>query len=471
MLMRLRSLWPFVLVLALVTVTLILGDAGDAFAKKKDGDKTVALFPFIERDAPDQEITEFVYTLLSKASALIKDLTVITGPKLKKKLRKDPAKLVGLCGSNLKCIAKLGKKAKAEESMIAMVSPADEGGVKISFLVVDTKTKGIARKEALVFASKDDVKAVLGGAFYSLFGITDPGFLEVQGIGPATLVRAAGKIVGKGPGPHMVPPGRHEVEVGDFKDMVMIVPDATKTIEVKDTGVESEPPPEPPPAPGPMVASAATAPETKAEAPPPAVESTPVASAKSPPKINLEDEELEELASIPPDGTNSESPPIDVAASGETTTDSAEADAEGIDGGGTTDIAALDGDADGLDLALAPLPPPAKRGLSPGILTWVGAGVGGIGILVGGIGGGVTGSEALSLRSGITKSTHTQIAAKSQGAQAEGMAGTSTALFIVGGIVAALGAAITAVDLLVLQPKATVSVGDGEAMVTAGFDF
>ena len=87
---------------------------------------------------------------------------------------------------------------------------------------------------ALVFDSTEDVKAVLGAAFYEIFGITDPGLLEVANA--SGVVKIDGKVAGQGPGPYELPPGRHEVLANDRTQSVRVAPAKKKSINAADGG-------------------------------------------------------------------------------------------------------------------------------------------------------------------------------------------------------------------------------------------
>ncbi len=430
----------FSILASVLVALLLLGSAADAEARKRRSKKkrVVALFPLLTRDDPDAAVVAGVEGLLSKASALIDNLVVVSGKPLKKKLRKDPGKLIDACGSSLKCISKLGKKARAVQVLLARAQP-DEGGVKIMFLLIDVKLKNVAGKNTLSFNGVGDVKPVLGGSFFQIFGITDPGKLEV--VGATGVIRIDGEIVGKGKGPHSVPPGRHEVVVNGKKQMVMISPNKTKSVNADDgepTGDE------------PMVVASAEPP------PPPEPAGAPEPPSAEPEYASTSGESNGALALLPLDSGPDDSDSYD--------------DSSSMDGAEVID--ASEG-SDGLDLAALPpgatsAPPPPRRdeGLSPGLLTWVGAGVAVGGLALGGIGGFMMADGAGQSTSVQEDKTQTQLSVAALHDGATSTHGTGMILMIAGIGTAVAGATLATLDLFVFKPKKSVSVGVGVASVS-----
>lgn len=429
----------FGILASVLAALLLLGSAADAEARKKRSKKkrVVALFPLLTRDDPDGAVVAGVEGLLSKASALIENVVVISGKSLKKKLRKDPGKLIDACGSSLKCISKLGKKARAVQVLLARAQP-DGGGVKIMFLLIDVKLKNVAGKNTLNFASAADVKPVLAGSFFQIFGITDPGKLEIAGA--TGVVRIDGSIVGKGKGPHSVPPGRHELVVNGRKQMVMISPNKTKTVNADDgEPVDDE---------AMMVASA--------EPPPP--ESAPEPSPESEPESEYASTSGDSggaLALLPLDPVPDES-----GYGSESTSVEGSEVIDAIEGGEGVELAALPP-----GVTSAP-PPPRDKGLNPTILTWVGAGVSVAGLALGGIGGFMMADGSGRTSSVLEDKSRTQISVETDYKSAVGTHGTGMILMIAGIGTAVAGATLATLDLFVLKPKKSVSVGVGVASLS-----
>jgi len=164
--------------------------------------------------------------LLLKASAFLDNVKVLSGKKLKKKLRKDPKRALTKCGADMGCLAKLGKKVRANEVLLVKTSPASNGGVQLFFVFIDVKRKTLARKQKIEIASVDQVKVVMGSVFYELFGYTDPGTIKVAGAVGA--VNIDGELVGTGPGPYKVRPGRREIVADGMMMVAMCRPVNTR---------------------------------------------------------------------------------------------------------------------------------------------------------------------------------------------------------------------------------------------------
>jgi hypothetical protein len=220
----------FCMTIASLTSPMLPADASAAAKGTKAKRRVVAVFPILARDDANPATVDSVSTLLDNGSVLIASVELVTTQTLRKRLGKEPGKMIELCGSNLKCIAKLGKKVKANEVLLGRAVP-EGGGVKISFLVIDVKKQTVVRKQSLVFASMADVKPVLGGTFFALFDVTQPGYLKLASVGANSAVLVDGKAVGKGAGPHTLPPGMHSVTVDGTTKTVMLPPFKLKTVD------------------------------------------------------------------------------------------------------------------------------------------------------------------------------------------------------------------------------------------------
>ena len=140
----------------------LLTAPADAEAKRNGKKKTVAIFPFLADGSPNAATINATSGLLLKASAFLEQVTVLSGKKLRKKLKKDPKKAIQKCGANMKCLAKLGKKVKASEVLLVKVSESPGGGVSMFFVFIDVKKKTLARKQKIEIASAGDGKIVMG---------------------------------------------------------------------------------------------------------------------------------------------------------------------------------------------------------------------------------------------------------------------------------------------------------------------
>lgn len=440
--------------------------SSEAAPRRRNAVRTVALFPFISRDQPNRKIMAAVSGLLIQGAGLMENVKLVYGGTLRRKLRRNPAALVQKCGTDLSCLAALGRKARANEVMLVRAAPEGGSGVKLSFLIIDVKSKDVARKLALVFNTPDDVKPLLGEAFYQIYGITHPGTLEVKGA--AGLVLVDGKEVGSGPGPYTVSPGMREVVANGRRQRVMVQPNKKRTVLAADgepTGAGGSAP------------VAAQAESEAGEAPltaSPALVELPL---EPPPEEGassldaVEDPALTALATLP-----LEDPSIsDAPAATELPTDAEE---------GTETVTASAGE--GAPVATVPppgagnsRPPPADTG--PGVLTWAGVGVAavGVGLMAGSAALYFPASDTISSleaerRSGSPATPQVQAMERTNAALADYE--ISQGLFYGGLVTAVLGAALVAVDLFVLEPnpavpETRVSVGASSASLLLSWDW
>lgn len=159
-----------VLIAVLLALCLV---APSANAKKKrkrgarNSKRVVALF-IVAKNKPNPKIYGTLAAELTKAPKQIADLKVLWGKALKKAIKKKPDVAIAKCGSNIKCIAKLGKQAKAEQVLYARVTPAGKG-VKAQFLVVNVATQTVDKRVEMEVATIGNVKPVLAAKLDELF--------------------------------------------------------------------------------------------------------------------------------------------------------------------------------------------------------------------------------------------------------------------------------------------------------------
>ena len=156
---------------ALCSSVALLVAAPRAMAKKAKKElapeHVVALF-LVAKDKPKDKIFDAIANELSESPKSIASLKLITSTKLKKALGKTPEGAVTKCGVDIKCIAKLGKQAKAEQVVYARVSPQG-GGVSVQILVVGVTSQIIEKKMSFEIAAAGDVKKAIVGRLADIF--------------------------------------------------------------------------------------------------------------------------------------------------------------------------------------------------------------------------------------------------------------------------------------------------------------
>jgi hypothetical protein len=129
----------------------------------------VALF-LVGKDKPKEKLVNAIAAELAEAPKAIAGLRLITSTKLKKALGRPPETAVTKCGTEVKCIAKLGKEAKAEQVVYARVSP-EGAGVSLQILVVSVSSQIIEKKMSIEIAAAGDVQNAIVSRLGDIFPV------------------------------------------------------------------------------------------------------------------------------------------------------------------------------------------------------------------------------------------------------------------------------------------------------------
>ncbi|MBI5507174.1 MAG: hypothetical protein HY903_00345 [Deltaproteobacteria bacterium] len=154
----------------LVLLALLWAGPGAARKPKKPEPTTtriVALF-VVEKDKPNTKLFVAVANQLSAAPDVIPSLRLLTAGKLKKALGKDPEAAIGKCGTDVKCIAKLGKLVDAEAVVFGRVSPHGKG-VSVQLLTIAVDTQALERKIKIDVLTTADAKTAIGAKLHEIF--------------------------------------------------------------------------------------------------------------------------------------------------------------------------------------------------------------------------------------------------------------------------------------------------------------
>ena len=353
--------------------------------KEPPPEHVVALF-LVAKDKPKEKLFNAIANELSDSPKSLASLRLISSAKLKRALGRAPETAVTKCGADIKCIAKLGKEAKAEQVVYARVQPQG-AGVSVQILVVGVSSQIIEKKMSFDIAAAGEVKNAIVSRLADIF--------------PAAAAL-----------PPMAATGGED---GDEIPLDAVLP--------------TEPTP---------TATAAATPELVP--PPPPASSQPATASAATPATN---------------GT------------GEGAPDTTASTSSGSEGQPTT-IAAVS-----VDHAGAPPPPPPRTGRLK-LLTYVGIGVAGVGVLAAG-GGGYFGLQSKSLKDSIklgpTGTPQLQASKKQDDANSD--VSRANLLFIAGGAGVAVGAILIAVDMALghHEPTTAVTVGLNPNGVTLGWTF
>jgi hypothetical protein len=365
-----------------------LGSTGWAAAKKKaklpkvQPKHTIAVF-VVAKDKPNAKILKALRAQLVPKPVALPAGRLVTGKALQKSLKTNPDKAISKCGPKMDCIAKLGKKAKADKILYARVVPAEKG-IAVQCLIIDVPTA--AKERGLAFEITDKAQAK---------GIVN---LQLADMFPD----AAQIAVAEAP-----------VEPQKTTDDLLAMgnePAATNAANPTPTAAPSE-------STGAATPTSEAGPGLDLSAISPAAESTPTPAEGSTPSTAS--------------ATATEPTPAPASA---TTTEPAPAPGSGL----VAAVAAMDQNP------TPPSPPPSGSRL----WRYVGTGVLGAGALAAGAGGlfGMQSSSAKNaIKTGANGTPQVQAAKKLNDANA--LASRANLFFGIGGVAAAAGAAIFAVDL------------------------
>ena len=203
----------------------------DALAKKGAAEKPHAALIVVSEGAAAQQIVAAIVEFVLQANRFYPKHRVRVGRDVKKPFRQAVRK----CGADAPCVAKQGKKQGLSEILIAKVEPWGSGGVGVEFLAVDVKSETITRSTELRVPSAEEVRVLMAGNYFSIVGITTPGYLVIPGA-PSTIV-IDGTTVNIATGKIELPPGLHTVGVQGREQQTMILPKETRRLTLKSFGL------------------------------------------------------------------------------------------------------------------------------------------------------------------------------------------------------------------------------------------
>jgi hypothetical protein len=182
---------------------------GAVQAKKR----TFAVFPILERDSPDSAVVQRMTTRLVQLGQRLNEVKVLSPKQLRARLQSSPAKAMTACGSDLVCIARLGRQVAADEVLLARAS-GKPAGVEFVFVVVDARSQEIARKGKGSAGSKLAVEAVLADLGDDIFGVSSDSLVAASSAPGGTRYSADSEVAAAevaaetGPSEPWTPPER-----------------------------------------------------------------------------------------------------------------------------------------------------------------------------------------------------------------------------------------------------------------------
>lgn len=242
----------------------------------------MAMVMFV-KEPSQQPLVNAFKTQLEIATTFLPQVRIVSDETLRVRLKDDPQAMFTKCGTDLKCLSRLGKRAKVDTVMLGRWVSDTQGGAVLQFVAVATKGAKIQRKGALQFLDQDHVAAVVAAHSHDLFDVAAPALVRTDR--PGEIVTIDGTPMGKGPGPFVVLPGSHKVMVADASRDVLVFMGETLTVGFPTAAVA--PPPsaaaEPPPPPTEKAAPPAAPPPPAPPQPAPPVAALPPMASFTPP--------------------------------------------------------------------------------------------------------------------------------------------------------------------------------------------
>lgn len=93
--------------------------------------------------------------------------------RLRKRIGRNPAKRISKCGSNFRCIAKLGRRVKAAEVLYGRLKQ-NGNTVTAQFIIVNVRSRKLIRRASFKTETSADLEATLGEHAEALLGIEPP---------------------------------------------------------------------------------------------------------------------------------------------------------------------------------------------------------------------------------------------------------------------------------------------------------
>jgi hypothetical protein len=143
-----------------------------AHGKNKRKRLSIALFPVSAAADVNKGVVLELNTLMESA-AREAGIVLFAGQTLSRRLKSAAGDAMTRCHGSVACIAKLGKKIRADEVLSASASP-HEDGVKVVVTVTHSRRATVERRAIMVISSKEKVREVLASAFSDIFGVDFP---------------------------------------------------------------------------------------------------------------------------------------------------------------------------------------------------------------------------------------------------------------------------------------------------------
>ncbi len=154
--------------------------------------KRVVATVFLSKGEPDADILAALKAEIAEAAAAYTEIEMLSQGELRMRLRnagKGPLAEAAVlrCGSDLACIAELGRLAAADELLLVRVGPMESGapGLAAQVLATESQSQKITRRVKLDLATVADVEPAIHKLRLEIFGLA-PAASSTPVVEPAT---------------------------------------------------------------------------------------------------------------------------------------------------------------------------------------------------------------------------------------------------------------------------------------------
>lgn len=152
-----------------VGIALAVFPPASSLAAKTSAVRELALFPFVSSGAPNRVALSQVRRVLFELSTRLRWTSVLDAHKLKERLGRDPRRSMMRCGSDIACIAALGRDVGASDVLIGRAK--DRGGTtELTVLTVNTEQRRVTHVAVLSLDATGAVSTTVIDELWQVLG-------------------------------------------------------------------------------------------------------------------------------------------------------------------------------------------------------------------------------------------------------------------------------------------------------------
>lgn len=157
-----------------------------AQAKHIDAKTNSAALVVITKGEPDPTWVGTFITGIKQLASFVPQYRLLHGKALRKRIKRDPSRAFVSCGSNMGCISKLGRKARAREVILARVV-GSATKAQFQFLVIDVASRSLKRRTSFEVLDPQEIENILLEQFTAITGHPLPTEARFEPVEPLTL--------------------------------------------------------------------------------------------------------------------------------------------------------------------------------------------------------------------------------------------------------------------------------------------